>query len=330
MKVAITGVTGFVGGALAAALTARGDRVTALVRPSSPCKAGRGLIPINAELVEWCEGDVTNPASLRGAFDGADCLIHAAGMLGRADVPEATYFCLHEQGTFHVLNEAKRAGVPRILYVSSPGVLGPIDGLPADETAPLAPSNPYERSKAAAEQVALTFARAGLPIVIVRPEFIYGPGDLHVLGLFKAVQKGTFFTINGGGSTCHPTYIKDAVGGMLLAMERGRFSHIYHITGPTPVTFRELGETIAAVLDVPQPKLDFPRPLVWLGAMVLETAGKIARCSPPLSRTGVAFFSENRRFSWQKAHDELGYTPHFDLKRGVVKTIAWYRKNGLL
>ena len=273
---------------------------------------------------------MTDPASLRGLFDGADWLIHAAGMLGQAGVPESDYLKLHEQGTNNVLAEAEKAGVGRILYVSSPGVLGPISGHPADETAPLAPSNAYERSKAAAEQVAQVYASAGLPVIIARPEFIYGPTDLHVLGLFKAVRDGRFFTIGGGQHTCHPTFVDDAVLGMLLALQNGRPGEIYHITGPKPVTFSDFGRTIAAALDVPPPKFNFPRWLVWLGAAVLELLGKIINKPPPLSRTGVDFFSEDRRFSWQKAHEELNYMPQFDLKRGVAETVAWYRENGLV
>lgn len=338
MKIAITGVTGFVGGALAGALAAEGHEIVGVARPLSPKRIGHGLVlssvegftRINTDLVSWREGDVTNPTSLQGAFNGADWLIHAAGMLGQAGVPEADYFRLHEGGTTNVLTEAQRAGVKRVLYVSSPGVLGPIGGPPADETAPLAPSNPYERSKAAAEKVALQFARDGLPLVIARPEFIYGPGDLHVLGLFRAVGNGRFFTIGGGHHTCHPTYIDDAVTGMIAALKNGRAGDIYHITGPEPVTFRELGETIAAALNVSSPRINLPHWLAWLGAAGLELLAGLARRQPPLSRTGVAFFSEDRRFSWQKARLELSYTPQFDLNRGVTATVAWYRENNLL
>jgi len=324
MKVAVTGATGFVGGALVRALLDDGHAVVGVKRPSSPQP------PLQHPSLTWVNGDVTDPTSLHGLFDGADWLIHAAGMLGQAGVPESVYLELHEQGTNNVLAEAEKAGVSRILYVSSPGVLGPISGPPADETAPLAPSNPYERSKAAAEQVAQVYASAGLPVLIARPEFIYGPTDLHVLGLFKAVRNGRFFTINGGQYTCHPTYLDDAVAGMLLALRNGRSGQIYHITGPKPVTFHELGQTIAAALDVPPPRLNLPRWLAWLGATGLELVAGLLNKQPPLSRTGVAFFSENRRFSWQKAHDELGYTPQVNLQRGVAKTVAWYRENGLV
>ncbi len=322
--IAITGATGFVGGALARALAGQGHELIALTRPSS-LRAHLADLPIT-----WVEGDVTDRESLRGKFNGAAWLIHAAGMLGQAGVPERAYFALHEQGTNNVLAEAEAAGVQRILHVSSPGVLGPISGPPADETAPLAPSNPYERSKAAAEQLALIYARGGAPVVIVRPEFIYGPGDLHVLGLFKAVGNGRFFTITGGHHTCHPTYIDDAVTGMLLALQQGRVGEIYHIAGPEPVTFRELGATIAAALGVSAPRLNLPRPLVMAGATGLELMARILKKRPPLSRTGVAFFSESRRFSWQKAHVELGYTPQYDLPTGVAKTVAWYKEQKLL
>ena len=281
--------------------------------------------------VEWIPGDVTRPETLRGLFDGADYVVHAAGMLGQAGVPESAYMRVHVNGTQNVLAEVERTRpLPRVLYVSSPGVLGPICGEPADETAELAPSNAYERSKANAERLAMLYARNGLPLVIVRPEFLYGPGDLHVLGLFRAVQSGRFFYVGDGRNTCHPTYIDDAVEGMLRCLEGGRSAEIYHITGPRPLTFRELAETIAAALGVPPPQRALPRSVAWLAAWGLEGIGRLTRKKPPLSRTGVAFFSEDRRFSWQRAYRELGYTPEVDLEEGVRRTVAWYRQMGLL
>ena len=323
MKVAVTGATGFVGSALVRALLADGHEVMAVKRPSSK-------IPDLPPSITWVNGDVTEPLSLQGLLDGADWLIHAAGMLGQAGVPESAYMQLHEQGTNNVLAEAEKASVSRILYVSSPGVLGPISGEPATESAPLAPSNPYERSKAAAEQVAQVYAKNRLPVIIARPEFIYGPTDLHVLGLFKAVRDGRFFTIDGGQHLCHPTFIDDAVVGMLLALQKGQPGEIYHITGPSPVTFDEFGRTIAAALDVPPPRFNIPRWLVWLGAAGLEVVGKLVKKAPPLSRTGVDFFSQTRQFSWEKAKRELGYVPKDNLQQGVAKTVAWYRENALL
>lgn len=322
-KLIITGATGFVGGALARHYAAKGWRVVGIKRPTS-------TLPEDLDI-QWVEGDVIDSATLTGLFTDATHVIHAAGRLGEAGVPESAYYDIHVKGTRRVLEAVLRESPQaRVLHVSSPGVLGPIEGLPANEEAPLAPSNAYERTKAAAEMEAINFAERGLDVVIVRPEFIYGPGDAHVLGLFSAVQRGIFFYIGDGRSTCHPTFIDDAVDGMALALENGERGEIYHITGPNPVTFRALGEAIASELDVRKPWLRLPRSIALIGAFKLELLGRLFGFSPPLSRTGVQFFSENRAFDWQKAHQSLNYTPHYDLKHGVVKTVNWYKKKGWL
>jgi len=324
-RIAVVGATGFLGSAIVRRLAAEGIEVLSLVRAGSDRSAVEGASPA-IRIV-----DIMLPDTLRGAFSGLDAVVHAAGMLGRAGVPEAAYHELHVEGTRNILAEAAHCEPPpRLLHISSPGVLGPIAGEPADETAPLAPSNAYERSKAEAEQLAAAYAAGGLPVVIARPEFVYGPGDRHVLGLFRAVQRRLFFYVNGGRHTCHPTYIEDAVDGLLRCLRSGQSGEIYHIAGPRPVTFRELGETLAGALGVPSPWISFPKPVTWGAAMLFEAVSSLLGREAPLSRTGVAFFSESRRFSWQKAHQELGYSPQYDLDRGSRATVEWYRQQGWL
>jgi nucleoside-diphosphate-sugar epimerase len=321
MRVFITGATGFLGGALACALAREGAEVHALARATSD-RSSLASVGVN-----WHEGDVTVPSSLCDVVAGADWIVHAAGHLGEFGVPEVIYRQVHEGGTRNVLAAAMRTGCQtRVLHVSTAGVLGLTPNAPAVEDSPYAPANPYERSKAAAERVALEFAAQGLPVIICRPAFVYGPGDRHVLGLFQAVRRGRFFFVEGGRHLCHPTFIADAVAGMLLCLRRGRSGAIYHIAGPRPVTFRELGGTIAAALGVRPPRLTLPRWAAMLGAMGLEILGRASGRKPPLSRTGVDFFSEDRCYSWQRAHDELDYTPEFDLATGVARTIDWYRE----
>ncbi len=328
-KVVITGATGFVGGALAQHLAGEGVDLHALTRPTSDLQRVKHL-PIS-----WHVGDITEPKSLRGVFDGADWVIHAAGMLGQAGVADSTYRRNNTDGTNNVLAAIADSGArPRILTISSAGVLGPFIGSPTDpapdEDSPLAPSNPYERSKAAAELVARSYINAGLPVIIVRPEFIYGPGDLHVLGLFDTIKRRQFFYIGNGYNTCHPTYIDDTINGLLRAIQYGTPGEIYHITGPRPLTFRELAETIAAELDVSPPRLALPKSLVWLGTAGAESLATWLGRSVPLSRTGVAFFSEDRRSTFAKAREKLGYEPQVDIQEGVARSVAWYRANNLL
>ncbi len=350
MKVVLTGATGFVGGALARRLAAEGMDVHALTRPSSDRSRLAGV------PVTFHSGDVTMPGGLDGLFDGATWVIHAAGMLGRAGVSEATYRRVNAEGVRHLLaaaDAAWRAGRTaadlRVLQVSSVGVVGPMtsDELRVtsdealnsslvtrhsslDETSPLAPSNPYERSKALAEGYAAGFAAGGLPLVVARPEFVYGPGDVHVLGLFRAIQRGVFFYIGDGQNLCHPTYVEDMVDGMLACLRRGAPGRVYHIVGPRPLPFRELAETIAAALGARPPRLRVPVPLAWLGAAGLEGAGRLTGRDVPLSRTGVAFFSESRRTTYARAERELGFAPRVDVVEGVARTVGWYRAEGLL
>ena len=325
MKFVVTGATGFVGSSIVKALINKGSEVYALARPSSSQERLQD-IPLN-----WMVADVNQPETLSGLFESVDYVIHAAGMLGQAGKTEEDYMKLHVEGTRHILIEVSKTNPqPKTLYVSSPGVLGPIDGSPADEKALLAPSNAYERSKAVAERMVGVFAEAGTPVVIARPEFIYGPGDTHVLGLFRAIQRGRFFFIGDGLNMCHPTFINDAVDGMLRCLKQGMPGEIYHITGSRPVTVRELMTEIAAALNVPPPRVRIPRSLAMISAAGFELLGNVTRKSPPLTRTGVAFFSENRRFSWAKAEKELGYKPQYDLQAGIEAAVDWYRREGYL
>jgi nucleoside-diphosphate-sugar epimerase len=174
-------------------------------------------------------------------------------------------------------------------------------------------------------------ARLGIPLVIARPEFVYGPGDRHVLGIFRAVQRGIFFYIGSGDCLCHPTYIDDVVAGLMAcATERARPLEAYHICGPRPVTIREWIHAIADALDVRPPWLHLPKALVRLGDWAAETAGRALGIEPPLTLEGVRFFTESRAFSTEKARRELAWEPQVDIAEGTRRAVAWYREQGLL
>lgn len=324
-KVLITGGSGFIGSRLARALCQAGRPIRILARPSSDLSR---LEDLDVELVL---GDVLLPHTLPEALEGVKVVYHLAGMLGGASVPDAAYRDLHVNGTLNVLAMAHAAGVRRFMHISSPGVLGPIKDPPADETRPHAPSNIYEATKSQGEKLALAFARrTGLPLTVARPEFVYGPGDTHVLGLFRAIQKGRFFYIGSGESRIHPTFVDDAVRGLTLCETAGRAGRVYHIAGPEPVTIRQLATTIAEALGVSPPRWRLPRPLATVAAAGLELAAVIVPFRPPLSRSAVNFFTETRAFSTARAQAELDYRAQVPLVEGIRRTVAWYQKQGLL
>jgi nucleoside-diphosphate-sugar epimerase len=324
----VTGATGFIGSALVRALAHRGDAVRVLVRSSSNLDSLAGLD------VETAPGDVTRPETLPPAMEGVQIVYHLAGMLGRFGVPESAYHALHVEGTCNVLRACAGRPVERIVYCSSPGMLGAIEPgePPRDETAAHRPVSPYERSKSAAEQTALPLAaELDLPLVIARPEFVYGPGDRHVVGLYRTIQRGSFFYVGAGDALCHPSYVDDVVAGLIAcASERARPLEAYHICGPRAVTIRELATAIAQALGVRPPWLRLPRGLVRAGAWGVEQAGRLLGIEPPLSLEGVRFFTESRAFSIEKAHRELNWSPQVDIGEGTRRSVEWYKAAGLL
>jgi nucleoside-diphosphate-sugar epimerase len=321
-RICVTGATGFLGAALARALVEQGSCMQGLVRPGANRNALAG------SNINWHEGDITDPGTLDSFLSGAHAIIHSAGLLGRAGISEQEYFRVNAEGVRNLTTAAlKTAPQARVVHISTAGVLGPSSELP-DETADPAPDNVYEKSKAAGERFALQSARAGLNVVIARPGFLYGPGDRHVLGLFQAIQRRRFFLIDGGLHLCHPTFIADAVVGILLCLERGRSGEIYNITGPAPVTFSGFAGNIASALGVTPPFVNLPNWAAYPAAALLEQLFLFTGKTPPLSRSGVDFFSQSRTASWHKAAIELGFQPRYDVATGVGATVAWYREQG--
>src|SRR5215472_9877648 len=127
VRVFLTGATGFVGGAIARALAHQGAEIHALVRPTAD-RDTLGAVPII-----WHEGDINTPLRLDGILANMTYVIHAAGLLGEAGLPEHLYRRTNVDGTRNVLAAALAGKCKRVLHVSSPGVLGPIAGNPASE-----------------------------------------------------------------------------------------------------------------------------------------------------------------------------------------------------
>ena len=208
MRIALTGASGYTGGRLLRALRARGDDVAALVRPGSTPP------PAPAEGARFVEGDLREADALARLVDGADAVVHIAAVYRTAGHPDSYYRDVNVGGTERLLEAASRAGVRRFVHTSTVGVHGHVENPPADETAPIAPGDIYQATKAEAEALALDFhRRRGLPVAVVRPGAIYGPGETRLLKLFRAISRGRYAIVGDGRSFYHPVYIDDLVRG---------------------------------------------------------------------------------------------------------------------
>ena len=228
MRYALTGATGFLGGALARALLAAGHDVAALVRdPGRAAElAGRGALLV--------PGDLHDQPALRSLLDGADGFFHVAGWfkLGDAHPEEATR--TNVAGTRTALQVALDAGVPRVVYTSTLAVNSDTGGAVVDETYRFSGSyeSVYSRTKAQAHEVARQLAAAGAPVVTVMPGLIYGPGDASPTGrIVSQAIRGRRPLAPAGGGVCWG-YVDDVVAGHVLAMERGRPGEDYMLAGP--------------------------------------------------------------------------------------------------
>ncbi len=327
MKAFVTGGTGFIGSHIIDNLLRKGIQVRALVRNSSNTTRLK-----NGEI-EIVHGDIMDSASLKKHIQDVDLVFSAFGILGQWGMPEQTYRNINTEGVKNLIESCLDSNIKQFIHISSAGVLGPLgDGVVADESFQHNPSNIYERTKCEAEKEIMGFAgKHSIPYTIVRPEFVYGPGDTHVLGLFRAVKAGKFVLPGSGKTLLHPTYIDDLVQGVSLCINNDNaFGKIYLITGERPVSVRELAETIAEEFGVKLSKIGIPLFIANTAANMMELGGRILKFEPLLSKSRVKFFTENRAFTYRKAEAELGYAPGVDFREGVRRTIQWYRENHYL
>ena len=287
---------------------------------------------LRASGARLVEGDLRDAESARRLVEGADAVLHVAAVYRTAGHPDAYYREVNVGGTERLLEAASRAGVSRFVHTSTVGVHGHVENPPADESAPLAPGDIYQATKAEAEALAFRFHRErGLPVAVVRPGAIYGPGETRLLKLFRAIARGRYAVVGSGRTFYHPVYIDDLVEGFLLALDRREaVGEAFLICGPRYVSQDDLAALIARhtggrVLPFHVPAA----PLQWTGDLVEAICVPLG-LEPPLHRRRVDFWTKSRAFTIDKARHRLGYAPKVDLEEGVARTAAAYREAGWL
>lgn len=327
MRILVTGATGFLGSALVTELVRQQQPVRILARDEAKARAQFG------DGVTLISGDITDQKAVRQAVEGATCIYHLVGRLYHPSVPVELYSETHVEGTRILLEACQgQAQLQRFVHCSTTGVLGVTGKTPAAEDAPFAPTNPYEATKLAAERLALkAYREQGIPVSVIRPGLVYGPGDLHLLGFFSSIKKGLFRVIDGGHALLHPIYIDDMTTAFLLAAQRPEaIGHCYNIAGERPVPIRELATTIAHSLGKELPKGSIPLWLANLASDIFALLPGFQGERAPLTRSRVKFLTHSRVYDCRRAHKELGFQPQTDLTTGMQKTADWYYKHHYL
>jgi nucleoside-diphosphate-sugar epimerase len=318
MRYALTGGTGFLGTALAGRLYANGHALRALVRDPDRATVLAGL---GAELVP---GDLDDVAGLDRLAADVDGLFHVAGLytLGLRDT--RAFDRINVEGTRHVLEAARRNGVPRTVYTSTLAVNSDTEEQVVDESYHFdgVHLSHYDRSKAQAHTLAQEYAAAGLDVVVVQPGLIYGPGDTSQPGrLIREVALGRRPLAPRGGGVCW-AHVDDVANGHLLAMSAGRRGSSYHLTGDR-MSLADGLRLVATIAGTKGPLL-VPAKLIRVSAAL---SGRVEKVLPMPSE----FAAETMRASLAtyygnpaKAERELGWT-HRPVEQGLRETVAALR-----
>lgn len=319
MEYFVTGATGFIGGRLVRQLRAAGHEVRALVR--SPSKAP-DLTGLGASLHP---GDITDKETMRAAMRGADGVFHLAAWyrIGAPASERRGAERINVQGTRNVLELMRELGIPKGVYTSTIAVFGDTEGWVGDEsyrhTGPWL--SEYDRTKWEAHyEVAVPMMQAGLPLVIVQPGVVYGPGDPSAIGmLLRQYLRRTLPAIPKGTAYCWG-HVDDTALGAIRAMEKGRPGESYILAGP-PHSLEEALAIAAEITGIRPPRLRLAAGLLRAAAGV---AGLVERIVPlPESYSaetlrvaaGVTYLGSS-----EKAHLELGWSVR-SLETGLRQTL---------
>ena len=325
MKYFLTRATGFVGGRLARQLREAGHTVNAVVR--NPAKA----TALEAIGVVLFPGDVANKESLRAPMAGTDGVFHVAGWykLGVKDKSEGER--VNVQGTRNVLEVMREVGVPKGVYTSTLAAFSDTGGKMMDESYRFTGKHlsEYDRTKAAAHDIADEFIRQGLPLVIVQPGMIYGPGDTSSLRVaLRQYLKRQLPMLPARQTMCW-AHVDDIARAHILAMEKGKPGETYIIAGP-PHSLIEFYQIAEEITGVPAPKMHAPP-----GMMKVMTAltGALEKLGVPVPEQYTAEYlreiaGNTYLGSNAKAKRELGYEPR-PLREGLRETLEHEMKQGV-
>jgi dihydroflavonol-4-reductase len=322
MRVFVTGGNGFVGSAVVRALVGAGHTVRCLLRPTSDIDRIRDL------AVERVVGDVRQPDALRAGMRDCDGTIHLAAPGGwGGDDPRV----LHDvivNGTQHVLDAAAAIDGHRVVHVSSTAAIAASDQPRVfDETSAFNVREPalrYSHAKHDAELRVRDACARGVPVVVVNPSEVYGPGDTQLVSASSLVDFATATPVlvcRGGTSVVH---VDDVAAGTVAALERGRPGERY-ILGGENLTIRQLAELVLGLIGRNASIVTVPNTLGRLAAR----AAVAARLPVPFNPHVVEYATRYWFVDNAKARRELG-ARFRGAEETIRETLDWLRRSGRL
>jgi dihydroflavonol-4-reductase len=324
MKIAVTGANGHVGANLCRSLLAEGHQVKALVHHSSNSLKGLDL--------EFVQGNVKDPASLRDLCRNTEIVFHLAAMIS-IDGQKNKLLEVNLEGTKNLVKVIKENGVRRLIHFSSIHALShfPLHE-PMDEARPLVVNGPtwYEITKARAEKFVLESTSNGLDAVVINPTAIIGPNDFKpsLVGtvLIRLYKNSLPALVPGGYNWVD---VRDIVNGVMAAMDRGIKGERYILSGKW-VSVQDMAVTVEKVTGKKVNKVTIPTFVAKIGVPFIKAYAKITNQEPLYTYESLKTLVEvNTKISSAKARIELGYSPR-EFEITIRDTMDWYHTHGYL
>ena len=320
MRIFVTGASGFIGGAIARQLASRHD-VFAMSRSSA---SDASIEALGAQAVR-CDLTSLEP----GVIPAVDAVVHAAAWVEPWGSRE-DYWHVNVDGTDRMLAAARGADARRFVHISTEAVLWKGQHLrDVDESHPYADSTPYlyAETKAEAERrvIAANEGGDGLTTVILRPRFVWGPGDRTIVPEARTmIEKGVFAWIDGGRARTSTTHVANLVSAAELALEKGRGGEVYFVTDDVETDFRSFLTRLLAAEGIEAPDRVLPGWLLRPAAAILESVWRTLgiRSAPPLTRHAVDLICCDCTLRIDKARSELGYVPLITPDAGLEQLAA--------
>lgn len=323
----VTGASGLLGSHIVEQLRKRGQPVRVLVRPNSDRSW------LTTQGVEFAEGDVTDPASLKHACQGCDVVYHAAAKVGDWG-PWEEFQRVTIEGTRNVIDAAVAAGVRRLIHISSISVFGYYsEDQTIDETDEVGYKlyrwAYYSRSKLEAERIALQAHRSGkIEVTSIRPAWIYGERDRATIArLAGMVREGRAKILGSGDNRLNVVYAGNVAEAAIIAAKTPQAAgEVYNCSNDGEITQQEYFDLLARALQAPPVKRRVPYRLAYFAGFVLECFGHLLRLKHPPFITRYAVWLMGRRsyFSAEKARRQLNWKPTITYDVGVPRAVKWY------
>jgi len=320
----LTGATGHIGYALLLKLVAEGENVRILIRKDSK--------QFNGIECEKAYGDVTDPASLEKAFEGADVVYHLAGLIDINVGQDDMVWKVNYEGTKNVVEACKKCGVRRLVYASSVDAYQPLPNnqlmVEKEEFQPDELDGTYAKTKASATNYVFDNTRKGLlDAVVVYPGACIGPYDFKVSNVGEmvrtVVKHGYPVSLNFGAYNF--VDIRDIADGMYAAAKQGRCGEGYILCGEQ-ISVDEFICTLCRVCGKKEPKIKMGYGIVSIGAPICEVYYKISKATPLFTRYSIRKLVSNCNFSIEKAKKELGYSP-MSVEKSLRDMVQWIKEN---